>query len=198
MLLLETRINKLFQTIGWLIVLVLILPFPIFIIFSLVVGIVPMFVNIYNLSRPLFVYYWFNFLIFVVTVLISISLAFGAYRTRRSKPKIYGGVEFVFGVISITVSTYLVIIGPPPVSTDAKERAAVAFVAGAYIMVRGLLCIDEGRDKRAGPITLKHFFAFIVKIARYVRLIFIRGQREVMRKERERRLLRPLWRGNKR
>jgi hypothetical protein len=83
---------------------------------------------------------------------ISVICAYVAFLLRRSRGRLYGHLEILFGIIAIASSVYQ--------SYGDYTRIGIGFFAGAYIIVRGLSNIEDGLDEK--PLNLgKYAISFL-------------------------------------
>jgi hypothetical protein len=86
---------------------------------------------------------------------------------------LYGSLEVIFGIGTITISSYSVLVIPFTVggiglSNSEMTQAAFQFLAGVYIMVRGLTNIEDGLGR--GQLTIWNFFEWaltLVNLCKY-------------------------------
>lgn len=87
--------------------------------------------------------------LFVLIVIAAVACSYAAYAMRTFKRIHYGLTELLFGLSSIIFSVYSVIVTPFTGSASALtdndiSQAAFGFFAGVYIIVRGLVNIEDG------------------------------------------------------
>jgi hypothetical protein len=150
-------------------------------------GIYRSIVILWNVSSPAVQYLFATDLkrvfLCILIVAISITSSLAAYLVRTFSRTRYGLVELAFGVGSIVFSVYSVVVAPFAADSNRLTGADVwqaifGFVAGVYIIVRGLVSIEEGLKQ--GPLTPRKVFrllasliaVFPTKIARWLSLLF--------------------------
>jgi hypothetical protein len=155
---------------------------------AMLVGIYRSIAFLWNVSSPvraavndLFATYTTRAMLFFLIVVISIIFSFAAYSFRASKQIHYGVVELLFGVGSIVFSVYSVVVAPflaasdPPKDTDLWQ-AIFGFLAGVYIIVRGLVNIEDGL-KQEQPLTARMIYDRLItalqkKVLPWLSLLF--------------------------
>jgi MFS family permease len=148
------------------------------------VGIYRSIVILWNASQAtlnqFFATYTTRVLLFILIVIISITSSLAAYLARKFRPVHYGIVELVFGVASIVFSVYSVVVAPfLAISNQLTDtnvwQAIFGFVAGVYIIVRGLANIEDGLKQ--GPLIPRKIYYILVallrtKVVRWPSLLF--------------------------
>jgi hypothetical protein len=92
--------------------------------------------------------------LYILIVLSAIAAAIAAYQFRSSRRLVYGIVEVGFGILSIMYSTYAIMIDPYLIGRQSSlfnglgSAFILQFFAGIYIIVRGLVNIEDARDKK--------------------------------------------------
>ncbi|EJN09256.1 hypothetical protein PMI42_06867 [Bradyrhizobium sp. YR681] len=95
------------------------------------------FVAEYGLKIPLFLFVVFG----------APALSYLAYRVRGSNQTLYGSIELVFGIGFILFSVYSVALAPFLAAEFRNPdvwKTIFSFFTGVYIIVRGLVNIEDG------------------------------------------------------
>jgi hypothetical protein len=87
---------------------------------------------------------------------VALGSSYLAYMARTFKKQYYGAIELIFGLASIFFSVYSVALAPFLANAVALAdrdiwQAVFGFLAGVYIIVRGLANIEDAL--RQGPLT---------------------------------------------
>jgi hypothetical protein len=137
---------------------VLLLLLPLFIV--IVVGFFRLFVIGWNVGAPAFrdavETYGLRIPVFVGILIGSFGASYGAYLARTFKRISYGLVELLFGLGSVLYAVYSVMVtvfvvkGETITNTEVWQ-ASFGFLAGVYVIVRGLANIEDGLNKQ--PLT---------------------------------------------
>jgi hypothetical protein len=123
---------------------------------TFVVGIYRTLSILYPFASDLIAAYRLKFPLFVLIVIVAITSSYAAYTVRTFKRIHYGLIELLFGIGSIVFAVYSVVVVPFMATgntlTDTDVwKAVFGFLTGAYIIVRGLVNIEDGLKQ--GPLT---------------------------------------------
>lgn len=113
------------------------------------------FIEDYGLKIPLFLF----------VVVGAPTLAYLAYRLRGTNQTLYGVIELVFGLGFILFSVYSVALAPfltAELTNPDLWKTIFSFFTGVYIIVRGLVNIEDGLDR--GPLESKVIFGLLSEL----------------------------------
>lgn len=128
-----------------------------------IIPVVSDYVAAYRLKAPLI----------ILIVIAAVASSYAAYATRTFKRVAYGISELLFGLGSIMISVYTVVVGSFIDSSIAPKDIDIGqpifgFLAGVYIIVRGLVNIEDGMKQ--GPLTPRLVYRIIVDLLRNIKV----------------------------